>query len=97
MYFKQYYIKHSAFACRRGGDGCLGSILRVGGMPWPKIEATHYHAQLELQDKSRILKKLVFCWLLSYLITWAVERVTQQFTHRDVQGSLKRICTQSVT
>ena len=34
-------------------------IVRVGGMPWPKIGDTHYHAQLVLQNKGRAIKELV--------------------------------------
>ncbi len=28
-------------------------------MPWPQTVATHYHAQLGLQDKGRVTKGLV--------------------------------------
>ena len=32
---------------------------RVRGIPWPKIGATQYHAQLELPDKDSAIKGLV--------------------------------------
>ena len=36
-----------------------------------------YHAQLFLPaDKGRAIKELVVCWVLPYLIPWAIERVT---------------------
>ena len=33
----------------------------MGGIPWPKTGATHYHAQLGLPDKGRAIKGLVVC------------------------------------
>ena len=39
-------------------------IVRVGGMPWPLTDATHYHAQLALRDKGLAIKELVVCWVL---------------------------------
>ena len=35
--------------------------LILGDMPWPKTGATHYHAQLGLQDKGCAIKKLIVC------------------------------------
>ena len=32
---------------------------KISGMPWPKTGATHYHTQLGLSDKGRVIKKLV--------------------------------------
>ncbi len=38
-------------------------------MPWPQTGATLYHAQLELQDKGRVIKGLVvyYNWDLKHL------------------------------
>ena len=30
-------------------------------MPWPKTDATHYHAHLGLSDKGLAIKELVVC------------------------------------
>ena len=35
----------------------IDSMSRI--MPWPKIDATYYYAQLELLDKDRKFKGLV--------------------------------------
>ena len=51
-------------------------IGRVGGMPWLKTGATHYHAQLGLIDKGRAIKELVVYWVLHYLIFWTIKHVT---------------------
>ncbi len=32
-------------------------IVRLKGMPWPQTGATHYPAQLRLQDKGRAIKE----------------------------------------
>ena len=61
---------------------CATLIVRAGVMPWPKTEASNYHAQLGLPDKGRAIKELVVCWALPYLIPWVIERVTLQFTGR---------------
>ena len=34
-------------------------------MPWPETGATHYHAQLELQDKGRAIKGMVVCYVVT--------------------------------
>ena len=34
-------------------------IFRVGRMPWPKIDETHYHAQEKLSDKGHAIRELV--------------------------------------
>ena len=31
-------------------------LTEYGGLPWPKIGATHYHAQLGFVDKGRTIK-----------------------------------------
>ena len=37
---------------RINGYYCRGTqTVKVGGMPWPNIKATQYHAQLGLQNK----------------------------------------------
>ena len=33
-------------------------IVRVGGIPWPKTGATHYHAHLGLLDKGRASQRV---------------------------------------
>ncbi len=33
-------------------------------MPWLQTGATHYHAQLGLQDKGHVTKWLVFCYVV---------------------------------
>ena len=38
-------------------------------MPWPKIGAAYYHAQLGLPGKDLVIK-VVVCWVLLHLITW---------------------------
>ncbi len=48
-------------------------------MPWLQTGATHYHAQLGLQDKGRAIKGLVVCWSINDL--W--ERSMDQ---RNVRG-----------
>ena len=49
---------------------CATLIVRVRGMPWPRTGPTHYHAQLGLPDKGRVIKGLVICYevLLGSLI-----------------------------
>ena len=42
---------------------CSTLIIRVGEMPWTKIGATHYHAQLGLLDKGRANKELVVYYI----------------------------------
>ena len=34
------------------------AIVRVGEMPWPKTDATHYYAQLGLPGKGCAIKKM---------------------------------------
>ena len=40
-------------------------LARVGGIPWPRIGATHYHAPLGLAVKGSAIKMLVV-----YYIVW---------------------------
>ncbi len=40
---------------------CTTLLVRVGGMPWPKIDANQYHIQFEFPDKGRAIKELVVC------------------------------------
>ncbi len=42
--------------------------LWVGGMPWPQIGATHYHAQLGLSCKGHAIKVLVV-WYVVWLVS----------------------------
>ncbi len=44
---------------------CATIIVRVGGVPWSKIVATHYNKQLGLPTKGRVIKWLVvgYCML----------------------------------
>ncbi len=44
---------------------CATLILSVGDIPWPQLGATHYHAQLGLQDKGRVIKKWAVCYVVS--------------------------------
>ena len=44
-------------------------IVRVEGMPWPKISATYYHAQFGIPDKGRAIKESVVFWMLLKLTT----------------------------
>ncbi len=48
----------------------INSTSTVGGMPWPQIGVTHYHAQLELPDKGRAIKRFFVCYVvcLGYII-----------------------------
>ena len=34
--------------------------FKLEGMPWPKTDVTHYHAQLGLPDKVRAIKAMVW-------------------------------------
>ncbi len=43
---------------------CAAIIVYVGGMPWSQIGATHYHAQLGLLDKGRLINGLVVCYVV---------------------------------
>ena len=43
---------------------CATLIVRVGGMPWPKTGAFHYHTQLKLPDKRRAMKGLFVCYIV---------------------------------
>ena len=52
---------------------CAALIVRVGEMPWPKSSTTHYYEQLGLQDKDCAINELVVCWVLHYLMPWAIE------------------------
>ena len=47
---------------------CATLKVWVGWIPWLKTDATHYHAQLELPDKSCAIKELVAYWVLPILI-----------------------------
>ncbi len=40
---------------------CPTLIVFLGGMPWPWIGATYYHAHLGIPDKGRTIKGLVVC------------------------------------
>ncbi len=50
--------KNSAYCCC---VRCATKIIQIGDMPLSKTGATHYNTQLELPDKGRAIKKLVFC------------------------------------
>ena len=45
---------------------CATLIDRVGGLLWPKTDATQYHAQLGLPDKGHAIKELAVCYLTYY-------------------------------
>ncbi len=53
-------------------------------MPWPQTGATHYHAQIELQDKGRAINGLVFCY------SWDLEPLDLRWDSRQ------RSCNQRV-
>ena len=47
---------------------CATLLAKVGGMPWPKTGASHYHAQIGLPDKGYAIKVLVVLWAIITLI-----------------------------
>ena len=66
-------------------------------MSWPNTGATHYQAQLGLQDKVHVIKEFVLCWTLPYLIFWAIERFIFNSQTEYVQGGVERTSTRNVT
>ncbi len=52
-------------------------------MPWPKIGATHYHAQLGLPDKGRAIK------VLSRSCTTRPHRSYRYISHKRINKTLK--------
>ncbi len=44
------YVKNNTYCCY---VRCAPLLVWLGGMPWPKPGATHYHAQFKLPDKGR--------------------------------------------
>ncbi len=46
-------VENCTYCCY---NKCVTIIIRVRGMTWSKTSAIHYHAQLGLPDKGRVLK-----------------------------------------
>ncbi len=53
-------------------------------MPSPQAGAIHYHAQLGLPDKDRVIKGLVVCyivWLGSIYMEWVIGHICVMFAY----------------
>ena len=55
-------VKNFTYCCN---VRCAICIVRLGGISWPKTDATHYHAQLGFPDIVRVIKGLVVCYVVS--------------------------------